>query len=172
MVSETPDLNWAQLAEEDPAKREEQMAMRYREVATLADEERRAALKSMAHAEYALPDAKLHSFTVSRIRTWLALEPETAQVIARTYDSVMQSMPGPVAMRRVALVQTLVLEFTAEEEARLRELVPGVFAGAPSRLTGLERPANAPDEPPAAPASASKTDTPKKKPFWAFWRKD
>jgi hypothetical protein len=64
-------------------------------------------------------------------------------------------------MRRVALVQSLVLNFTVEEEERLRQLTPRVFAGAPSRLTGLAR-----DEAPPSLAAP-----PPKKAWWAFWKK-
>jgi hypothetical protein len=65
-------------------------------------------------------------------------------------------------MRRVALVQSLVLEFSVEEEEHLRRLFPRVFAGAPSRLTGLGR---------EEPAPASFAAPPPKKPWWAFWQK-
>ena len=164
MVSQQDvDVEWASLADNDDEEaREAAMAARYTELAGLEEEERRARLKSMAKGEYSLPDEKLRPFTVSRMRTWLAMDQEKAALIAKSYDSVMLEMPAPIAMRRVALVQSLVLDFTVEEEERLRQLVPRVFAGAPSRLTGLAR-----DEA-QVPSLAA---LPPKKPWWAFWKK-
>ena len=158
MVVQDSDQAWAAIADDDAATRDPKMLARYNELAALdSEDERRARLKSMATAEFALPDDKLRSFTLARMRTWIAMPKETAQVIANSYGAVMQTMPATAAMKRVALVQTLVLEFTAEEEAQLRDLAPGAFAGAPSRALGLDRP----DE--------AETAVAKKKPFWKFW---
>jgi hypothetical protein len=71
----------------------------------------------------------------------------------------MQEMPATTAMRRVALVQSLVTDFSAEEEERLRELAPRVFAGAPRRATGLDR-----------RGPSVQTVAGRKKAWWAFWR--
>jgi len=162
MVSqEEVDQAWAQLAETDSASREALMVARYVELAAMPEEQRRAKLRAMANAEYSLPDEKLRPFTVSRLRTWLSLDDETAPIIAHSYDAVMLDMPASAAMKRVSLVQTLVTEFSAEEEDRLRELVPRVFAGAPSRRTGLAAPGS------AVPMEAVSS----KKPWWAFWRR-
>ena len=161
MVSqEAIDQEWLHQSEAESESREAFMAARYIELAALPEEERRTRLRAMARAEYSLPDEKLRPFTLSRLRTWLSLEPDKAQVIADSYDAVMQEMPAPVAMRRVALVQTLATEFSPEDEERLRQLAPRVFAGTPSRMTVLERPE------PEPLAVATRT----KKPWWAFWR--
>jgi hypothetical protein len=153
------DQEWAELAGDVTPDREAKMAARYLQLAELSEEERCAKLRAMANAEYSLPEDKLRSFTVSRMRTWINLDMDKAKAIAGSYNSVMQNMPANVAMKRVALVQTLVTEFTPEEEERLRELAPGAFAGAPSRKTGLDRPG--PD---------LQTRVGKKKPFWMFWK--
>ena len=161
MVSDASlDQSWAQLSILEPAEREAQMIARYRQVAGLSEDERKSQVKSMILAEYSLPEEALRAFTISRMRTWIGLDPEVAPVIAETYDAVMQEMPATIAMKRVSLVQTLVLEFSAEDEERLRELAPRVFAGAPSRKLNLDRP----NEPDLAVAPG------RKKPFWAFWR--
>ncbi len=158
VVTQDSDQAWAALVDLDAGSRESQMTARYTEIAALPEDDRRAKLKSMAVAEYSLPDDKLRAFTLARMRTWIAMPKEVAQTIATSYGAVMQEMPANMAMKRVALVQTLVLEFTPEEEAQLRDLAPGAFAGAPSRALGLDRP---PEAAIAAPAA--------KKPFWKFW---
>jgi hypothetical protein len=106
------------------------------------EEQRRGQLAPMARAEYDLSDEKLRGMTISRMRTLLAMETGAAKTIISSYDAVMRTLPGQAAMRRVSMVQTLVTEFTAEEEEKLRELIPTVFAGAPRRATGLEVPAS------------------------------
>jgi hypothetical protein len=158
VTQQDSDQEWAKLADGDVAAREAQMASRYIELAALSEEERRARLKAMARAEYALPDEKLRPFTVSRMRTWINLDMATARPIADSYNAIMQEMPAGVAMKRVSLVQTLVMEFTPEEEEKLRELAPGAFAGAPSRKLGLDR-----------PEDSLAVQVSKKKPFWKFW---
>lgn len=161
MVSDaSPDQSWAQLSTLEPAEREAQMAERYRQMPGLSEDERKGQMKSMILAEYSLPEEGLKAFTISRMRTWITLEPEVAPVIAQAYDAVMQQMPAAIAMKRVSLVQTLVLEFSPDDEERLRELAPRVFAGAPSRKLKLDRP----DGPDLAITAG------RKKPFWAFWR--
>ncbi|HLF80025.1 MAG TPA: hypothetical protein VJB57_21305 [Dehalococcoidia bacterium] len=159
MVTQDVDQTWADLADAEQASRETQMASRYTELAAMSEEERRSKMEAMVRAEYSLPDEKLRPFTVSRMRTWINLGDDVAKPIAFTYNEVMQHMPATIAMKRVSLVQTLVIEFTPEEEGRLRELAPGAFAGAPSRKTGLERPED----------SDLQTQVGKKKPFWKFW---
>jgi hypothetical protein len=165
MVSqEAVDIEWTGLIDAGEAEREAQMVARYTELAALSEDDRRERLKAMARAEYALPDDKLRTFTIARMRSWLQLEEEQAQRVAGSYDAVMQNMPATIAMRRVALVQTLALEFSAEDEARLRRLMPRIFAGAPSRTTGLG------DAPPPLPGSRTEGAA-RSRPFWAFWRK-
>ena len=88
------------------------------------------------------------------------MDPETSKRIALSYDAVMNQMPGPVAMRRVSVVQTLAREFSPDDQARLRALVPRVFAGG-------DKPAAAPMAPRIAPVQQS----PVKRPWWAFWKR-
>jgi hypothetical protein len=161
------DQDWGQLATLDAAEREAQMQARYHALATLPEDARRQQLRAMALAEYALPDDELRAFTRSRLRVWLDLETGVAHRIAASYDAVMNQMPGPIAMRRVSIVQTLAKDFPAEDEARLRALVPGVFAGQPPPVTTAAPPPTAVPSPPAAPPPAA----PRKRPWWAFWQR-
>jgi hypothetical protein len=160
MVSQGADVEWSSLVESTDEARESAMRERYTEIAALDEDARKERLKAMAEAEYALPDDKLRVFSLSRLRTWLSLPDDVALAVAHSYDAVMQRMPGPVAMRRVSIVQTLTAEFSTEDEDRLRALVPGVFAGMPSHTRVV---ADVPDPAAAPPA--------KKKSLFNFWRK-
>jgi hypothetical protein len=131
---------WLRLALMDPVDRVAEMKARYSALAQLPEEERRTSLREMVKAEFSLPDEELRGIMLFRMRTWLALDPEKARIVAASFDGVMKEMSAPMAMRRVALVQKLVMDFSVEEEERLRDLIPGAFAGAPGRITGLERP--------------------------------
>ncbi len=124
------DAEWGKLADAEVEERETKITQRYGELAGLSDEDRRSQMWPLIRAEYALDDQKLRVFAVSRLRVWLKMDPEAAKGIATTYDGIMMEMPGPDAMRRVAVVQTVYREFSVEEQDRLVELVPAVFAGA------------------------------------------
>jgi hypothetical protein len=162
------DQEWGQIAALDAPERESRMQARYQDLATLPEDERRQRLRAMAQTEYALPDDELRSFTYSRLRVWLDLDPTVARQIAASYDAVMSQMPGPIAMRRVGIVQTLAKEFPPEDEERLRELVPAVFAGQPHRVT-VPPPQ---DVAPPAQAAAPSDPAPRSRPWWAFWKRD
>ncbi|MBI4297187.1 MAG: hypothetical protein HY676_01510 [Chloroflexi bacterium] len=152
------DQGWGLLADETEEQREKQMLERYGKVAALSEDERRSRLLAMAKAEYALSDAKLRSFTMSRLRVWLKMELEIAKKVADSYDAVMFLMPGPAAMRRVAIVQTLARGFSSKEQEQLRTLIPRVFADRPIGSAVAPGPA-------AAPGPSIK------KPWWAFWKR-
>ena len=165
MVNTTADETWGKLADEPEEARESAMLTRYNELATMAEEQRRTLLRPMATAEYALADDKLRSFTLSRLRTLLRMDREQARTLIQSYDAVMQQMPANAAMRRVSLVQSLIGDFTTEEEAQLRELIPSVFAGAVRRVTPEELEA-------ATAARQAQVQTQRKqKPWWAFWQR-
>jgi alkanesulfonate monooxygenase SsuD/methylene tetrahydromethanopterin reductase-like flavin-dependent oxidoreductase (luciferase family) len=150
------DIEWAGLAQVEESAREAAMLATYVELAGLPEDDRRGRLAAMAAGEYALSDDLLRPFTRSRMRCWLKMDTDAARRVASSYDAVLSGMPGPIAMRRVALVQTLAKDMTAEEEDALRELVPNVFAGMPRRVEEIVR--RAPEAPPKA-----------RKPWWAFW---
>jgi hypothetical protein len=54
-----------------------------------AAEERRTKMLMMTTTEYALPDDKLGTFTLSRLSTCLSMDTEAAQQIAASYDTVI-----------------------------------------------------------------------------------
>ena len=121
------------------ADRESKMLARYIELGKQPEATRNERLLEMVRADFALPEDKLKSFTLSRMRVFLKLPPEPAKTMAAAYDTVMLKMPASAAMRRVTLVQTLAKDFTPDEEERLRELNPNLFAGLPSRKSEKER---------------------------------
>ena len=164
MVNPTVDESWSKLTEETPEERERVMLDRYNRLAELSEEERRSQLRPMANAEYALPDEKLRPLTVSRLRTLLNMEHDKAATLINSYDAVMQQMPATAAMRRIGLVQTLITEFSVDDESRMRELIPGVFAGAIRRRSREEMEA-------ATSFNEAMSRPEKKKAWWAFWQK-
>ncbi|MCH8190236.1 MAG: hypothetical protein IIC80_02665 [Chloroflexi bacterium] len=156
------DLEWTKLADLDEGERAPLLVKRYQELFDLPEKERVSRLVTMEEAVYKLPEEKIRILTISRFRVWLNLEHELGQVISKSYDAVSDTLPGPIAMRHIALVQTLSREFSAEEQDRLRMLFPRIFGSLPSVETVKVAPATpAPDTTAAAPA---------KKPWWAFWR--
>lgn len=152
------DQAWADLSTVSEEERQAQMQQRYATLLTLPEPERLTQLRAMVQAEYSLPDADLRPFTASRLRTLLRMEPtDVTQLMAAT-ETVMQQLPGTIAMRRVALVQTLAREFSMDEQARLQQLIPGVF--------GAEAMGSAPAAPPPTPQPVTTA-----RPWWAFWKK-
>ncbi len=160
-MANVSDREWGLLADLPPQEREEQMQRRFQAIAAMPEEERQTLLQAIAEVEYALPDEKLRALTVSRLRAWLQMELEQARTVANTYDKVVNSLPLSIAWRRVSLVQTLAMDFSGDEEQRLRLLVPSVFGGAGRRI--------APETGGGTVPISSQLS--QKKPWWAFWRK-
>lgn len=160
-TDEAIDQVWGLLADTGGDEREARMQARYQQLAALTEEDRTRRLVAMARAEYALPDDKLRSFTISRLRVWLRLEAEAARLLASSYDSAMSQLSGAAAMRRVALVQTLVREFSPEAQSRLRTLVPNVFGESPTPASRASITSGTTGEPSKATA---------RKRWWPFWK--
>jgi len=155
------DETWASLADVDEDERRKQMETRYTELAMLSEDQRQARLRAMAEVEYVLPDDKLRPFHLSRLQVWLGLDPNLARTLGASYDTVMDQMPGDIAMRRVAITQTLGRSFSLAEQEQLRELLPRVFGDRGTATSGLS----------TLPASAGLLTAAHHKPWWAFWRK-
>lgn len=156
-ISGEIDQSWAdRLSHADEAERETLMRLRYIALAGLPTDVREEKLRSMLLAEYSFPDATLREITKSRLRTLLNLDRQVALTVAASLDAVMASLPGAIAWRRVALVQTMSRDFTAEENLRLREFVPGIF-GEPVATT-------------MRTSTSSVSSEVARKPWWAFWR--
>lgn len=144
------DQAWGALMNEAAEEREATMAQRYKEMAALSEEEMLSRMTAMVRAEYDLKDAELRVFTLSRLRTWLKLDEDTARKIAASYDAAMRKMSGPAAMRRVAMVQTLARDFSREDQQQLVELMPNVFGG----LKDVIQPFSSRPAPPPVEAAA------------------
>ena len=153
------DRDWGKLADASEAERLARMKARYLELDKLTEEERRRRFRSMAIAEYALPDDKLRIFTKSRIETWLEMESAAAVRTFASYNSVMSEMPGDAAYRRVAMVQTIARELPPEKQEKLKILAPNVLAGRTFSASAVSAPAAAQAKPAA------------KKGFWPFGKK-
>ena len=141
------EMHWEQLASQAAPEREARLRTFYTVLATLPEEERLARLRSMIAVTYTLPDEAFRAITESRLRAWLQLDETTAAAVAQSYDAVMREVPAGPAMRRVAVVQTLMRDFADDEQRRLRRLNPDERARGLT-LTNLEGFADAGSEPP------------------------
>lgn len=155
---------WSDLAMLDQATRERSMHEQLTSVLALDEQARLAALKEMITAEYALDEAALRPFTMSRLRTWVAIsreDMERARTLARGYDAVFDGLPAELAMRRARVVQTVAKSDLAPAEVdALFELIPSLVRQVP-RAPGaaFNRPAAAK---PAGDAG---------QPWWKFWQR-
>ena len=139
------DRDWQELASLPADEREPRLYEFYTELAALPEDTRRARLRDMIAVTYTLPDDDFRSLTDSRLRTWLRLDREVAASVARSYDAVMQEVPANAAMRRVAVVQTLLRDFSDAEQHRLGQLNPAerargsILTKIPGRVTDQEQ---------------------------------
>lgn len=165
-ASVSADTTWSSLAALGDRQRREAMTERMRRLAAVDDAERTRELEAMVLAEYALPEADLRDFTLSRLRAWLQLhaqDPGQSHALASAYRAVFQRVPADIALRRASVVQSVAREdLTAEELTELDELIPDV----------LEPVAHAKKE--STPTSRLLEQQPvavtaERKPRWKFW---
>jgi hypothetical protein len=157
---QTVDKNWKELATLDPEAMEARMVGILNEMNALSDEERLERRLAIARTENDLTDEELRAYTLCRLRAWLKLDPPVAEKTAALLDKVMKIIPGPQAMRQIALIQTMAREFSVEDQGKLVALAPNVFGGAPVGLS-VEKvivPPKVNEEPPVV----------KKKWWWPF----
>ena len=121
---------WKAMARRDAEEREESMVYEYAELADLAEEDRVGRMQALAESVLDLPGTQRREFTLSRLKVWLRLEPEAAERVAATYESIAAGLSGDRADAHMSLVRDLVGEFTPEEQDRLIALDPTVFGGA------------------------------------------
>ncbi len=160
--AEVRDNEWARIAELPEADRQAVMRREVEELAKLSEEERRARLRAGAEQEFRLPDDKLRAVIVSRIHVWLDGDQATVRPVAASLDAVMNVAPSTVAMRRAAIIQTLARDFPANQQERLRSLVPGAFPNHDVRPVSMASSRASLNE--AAPKVEAA-----RKPFWKFW---
>jgi hypothetical protein len=121
------------LASQPAQEREAAMRRGFEELARLPEAERQTRIRPMLQTLYTnLSDDQLRSYTISRMRVWLQMDAAMADTLAKSYDIVIDLMPGPIAMKHIALIQTLSREFSLEEQNRLRAMSPRVFGVLPS----------------------------------------
>ena len=168
-----PDQSWAELAELDEADRARAMAERFREVGALPEEERLTRLEEMVRAEYALDDAALRPFTLTRLRTWLTLKADDAslaQSIANGYDQVFNRLPADVAFRRATMVQGLARDgLTMDEVDQLFELIPSLIRSIPRASSDTIARQAAANQLAATQLAAAGGAVVATKPWWRFW---
>ncbi len=148
---------WAALASAADGERVGMMRVVLDEVLALGDAERASAIETMVQREYALDDAQLRPFTISRLRAWLQIAEgnmDGATALARGYDAAFDKLGAAMAMRRSTLVQTVARhDLTPEEVGGLFNLIPSIVRQVPKSVR-----------------STQVYDKPgRKKPFWKFW---
>ncbi len=135
------------------------LAERYRETLQMTEVERRQRLFVLAEAEHRLRRDELRELTRARLQMLLRfddeLEAEEVERLVASIETVMDRLPGELAMRRVEFVQTLRQEFSPAEQQRLQRLVPGVLGKRSANGFGPED-----DGPPV-----------RRPPRWQFWRR-
>lgn len=151
------------------------MAERFREVGALPEEEMLTRLQAMVQAEYALDDEALKPFTVSRLRTWLALKEEDlqlAQSLAHGYDTVFNRLPAQIAFRRAAMVQGIARDsLTMDEVEGLFELIPSLVRSVPRASSDTIARQAAANDLAASQLAAAGGVVVTQKPWWKFWER-
>ncbi len=118
---------WVGLVTAKEDARQSKMKTRYNELAGLSEEERIKQVTDMARAEHELSEDLLHIFTKSRLETWINMDADKAEQVARAYDEAMKNLPGTLAMRRVGAVQTVARDLETSQVERLYELLPSLL---------------------------------------------
>ncbi|HEY7268190.1 MAG TPA: hypothetical protein VH951_00050 [Dehalococcoidia bacterium] len=142
----------------DGPQRDMELTSQLRQLPYLEDIELRSETRRLIEAEYSLQDEdELRDVTIARLHSILTLNDDAAHKVATTYDSVMNTMPGDIAFRRAAVVQTVARhQFSVEEEARLRDLFPSVLGEKPKELQ-------------SATSGSPLVKETKGRPWWKFW---
>ena len=162
-----PDSSWSEIASLDADARVAAMRDRFQTLAQADAAKRDRRLEAMIVAEYALDDEHLPAFTASRLRAWVGLAGENleqAQVTASAWDDAFKRVPGEIAMRRAALVQTVARdEFSADDIDVLYELIPELVGHLPRASQEVIERAASIERASVAEARANR------KPWWKFW---
>jgi len=107
----------------------DELAIRYRSIASLPERERMFAVRRIVDSEYTMDDADLRERTRNRLLAWLELSDEEARIVGASYDRAMQELKADAAMRRVSMVQSIFLSLPDEEQERLRECLSEAMVG-------------------------------------------
>jgi hypothetical protein len=150
-------ISFLPLYEEERVAR---MTARYSELAELDAAARHEQIVAQVKAVYSQPDADLRTLTESRLKSWLAMDPDKARIVGTDFETALNTMPADIAMRRVTIVQSVAYKLTIDQQAALRAIVPGVMGDEPVAYPSFEK------ADPMAVASATG-----KRPWWAFWRR-
>jgi hypothetical protein len=118
----------------------------YQRLPMLSEEERQNELRYLIFSEFSLEHADLRGLVNNRLRGWLKLAPDDAEKMGASYQAVMDQAPAGVAMSYVAIMQSLIGEFTPNQQLRLRALIPVQVLGLAPQVFHEARPP-APGEP-------------------------
>lgn len=162
------DASWSALSATEPAGRIEAMRQRFEALADLDQPAREQQAQAMILAEFELDDDSLTSFTESRLRSWMAMAGanlERAQSVASAYHKAFERVPGGIAMKHAAVVQTVArTAVTPVDVDVLYELIPRLLANVPrasQESVGAVGTSTTASSPPPERMSS--------KPWWKFW---
>ena len=127
--------DWDSIARMPATQRVPLLKSFYEELAKLPEEVREPQLMTAVKLEYGLPDQLLAAAVDSRLHAWMAMDQEGARAVAKSYDKVMDKMPGEAAMRRAMAVQTAAHAMDEADVEKLRGLIPSVVKQIPSLAT-------------------------------------
>lgn len=156
MTTESADqhFDWTAMAALDQDGQTLAVTDAYAAIAEKDEASRRRCLQTSIETIYRMPDEQLRSMTEARLRAWIALPDEKAAIVGNTFESVMDTMPVDIAMRRVTVVQSVAFKLNADELEDLQKIVPRVLG----------------DSPLAVPSMAMGSGS--TKPWWKFWAKE
>ena len=112
-------------------------------------------LTDFVKGEFSLPRDRLVPLTKSRLRVLLELEPDAARTIAKSYDDILDSLSGTLAMRRFEVVQTVASDMHDDDLERLKGLIPSIV----KQISQVRTPSSTAGPPPLA-------RTPKRGRWW------
>lgn len=156
-TSKSTYRTWAEIAALPAPQQPELIGQTYQAIAKLDEGERLGRIVELEDALYRLSDDPIRTFTRSRLRALLDLNPAVADAVAKANPQLLDKLAGPLAMKHIANIQTAGREMSQEEQARLKVLYPRVMA---SKAEAMRAQMSTPSTKPAAT-----------RPFWAFWKK-
>lgn len=82
-------------------------------------------ISRLIEAEHQLPDPARYEATRARLRAWLALDPEAARIVARSWDRRVSTLPAEYHARRVESERAVLMNaLTYDDFRRLAGLLP------------------------------------------------
>ena len=161
MAESGPAEDWVALAEADEPARAEAMAEGFQQLLAVSEDERVGYFEEMLRAEHELLDEAHLRLTLSRLMTWVRLRPEAIATLATSLDVARERLPGPMAMRSIAGLQSVLRDMSHDNVAQLIEAAPSFRVALPPEMREAFEVATHQEE--ATPGRTRRR-------FWRVWR--